>query len=286
MHPSIQLPESFTPVKPQEPLVITPWPPRDLPETDGEPLESNWHRLAINLLIECLNQRWPDRNDFFAGGNMFVYFSPQQVRNRDYRGPDVFFAWDVDRHKPRRYWAIWDEGGKFPDVLFELLSPTTAHEDRTTKKALYEQTFQAKEYYLYDPDSEELEGWRRGVQGVFEAIVPDARGWLWSDTLQLWVGKWTGRFVETAGVWLRFFDAQGALVPTGREAEHERAEAEKIRAEAEKEKAEAQQQRAEAAEAQMAALAASSEQRAATAEAEVTRLKARLAELEGKEQKG
>ena len=47
----------------------------DLPYDDGEPLESNWHRLQINLLGDALHQHWSERTDFFAGGNMFVYYS-------------------------------------------------------------------------------------------------------------------------------------------------------------------------------------------------------------------
>lgn len=62
----------------------------ELPDEDGEPLESNWHQLQINLLGDALDQHWQGRTDFFAGGNMFVYYSLEQARNRDYRGPDFF----------------------------------------------------------------------------------------------------------------------------------------------------------------------------------------------------
>jgi hypothetical protein len=52
----------------------------ELPYEDGEPLESSWHRLQINLLGDVLHQHWPERTDFFAGGNMFVYYSLEQAR--------------------------------------------------------------------------------------------------------------------------------------------------------------------------------------------------------------
>jgi len=49
--------------------------PPDLPYEDGEPLESNWHRIQINLLVDLTHQLWSFRDDYFVGGNMFVYFS-------------------------------------------------------------------------------------------------------------------------------------------------------------------------------------------------------------------
>ena len=68
----------------------TPVPPTDLIFDDGEPLESNRHRIAMNALIRSMLVALPERNDYFAGGNMFVYYSSTQARNRDFRGPDFF----------------------------------------------------------------------------------------------------------------------------------------------------------------------------------------------------
>jgi Uma2 family endonuclease len=62
----------------------------ELPEEDGEPLESEWHRAQINLLIDVVKYRWRDRQDFYAGGNMFIYYSTEQARRREYKGPDFF----------------------------------------------------------------------------------------------------------------------------------------------------------------------------------------------------
>jgi Uma2 family endonuclease len=202
----------------------TPEFPTDLPETDGEPLESDWHRMAINLLIEAIRYHYRHRPDFFAGGNMFVYFSATQVRNRDYRGPDFFFVWGVERDKLRRYWAVWEEDGSYPDVIIELLSPKTAEEDRTTKKRLYERKFRTPNYFLYDPITQKLEGWHLGNRR-YAALTPNERGWLWSEELELWLGTWQGAYLETQATWLRFYDKEGNLVLTGREAEKQRADA-------------------------------------------------------------
>lgn len=65
-----------------------PSPPTDLIFDDGEPLESNRHRVAMNVLIRSAQQFLLPRPDSFVGGNMFVYYSRQQAMNRDFRGPD------------------------------------------------------------------------------------------------------------------------------------------------------------------------------------------------------
>jgi Uma2 family endonuclease len=177
-------------------------------------LESYWHVLQIGLLIELLAHYFRDRNDYFAGGNMFIYFSEEQARNRDYRGPDFFFVDGVNRFPMRRYWAVWQEGGRYPDVIIELLSPTTAQGDRTTKKALYERTFKTHEYFCYDPDSQQLQGWRLSGRGRYRAIKPDKRGWMWVEELKLWLGTWKGTYRGYEEVWLRFYDSEGHPVPT------------------------------------------------------------------------
>ncbi|HEY4575561.1 MAG TPA: hypothetical protein VIJ26_16410, partial [Thermoanaerobaculia bacterium] len=71
--------------------------PFELVVSDGEPLESNWHVIQMNLLIDLIFQAMSERGraDFFSGGNMFVYYSYEQARDiaagRPYfRGPDVF----------------------------------------------------------------------------------------------------------------------------------------------------------------------------------------------------
>jgi Uma2 family endonuclease len=203
-----------------------PAPPTNLPETDEQPLESPWHRACMNLLIESVEVRLAGRKDFYAGGNMFIYYSARQARNRDYSGPDFFFVQgpEIEHDRPRPYWAVWDENGRYPNVIIELSSPTTAAEDHTTRKDLYERTFRTEEYFIYDPFTKELEGWRL-IKRRYVRIEPNDRGWLWSEELELWVGTWPGEFQGHADIWLRFFDADGKVAPLAADSERQRAEA-------------------------------------------------------------
>jgi Uma2 family endonuclease len=183
------------------------------------------------LLIEVVQWHLRGRSDFFAAGNTFIHYYDQGKLRSSSRGPDFFFVANVDGRRKRRFWYVIDEGGRFPDVIIELLSPTTARMDRTTKKKVYERTFRTPEYFLYDPDTEKLEGWR--LKGrTYRKIEPNEHGRLWCEELGLWLGKWTGTFQRQTEVWPRFYDTHGRLALTGAEAANQRAEAADQRAEA------------------------------------------------------
>ncbi|MDM8552051.1 Uma2 family endonuclease [Desulfobacterales bacterium HSG2] len=257
----------------------------ELPAEDGVPLETNWHRIEMNLLIDSLHWHWRDRRDYFVGGNMFVYFSLQQVKNKDYRGPDFFVVKGTDGTRDRDSWIVWEEGGRYPDVIVELASPSTVDIDLGLKKDLYEQTFRTGEYFCYDPAAERLFGWEL-IRGGYAEIKPDSRGRLPSRELGVRLGVWEGEFLNARKLWLRFYTNEGQLVPTKGEAEAQRADAQAQRADAQAQRADAEAQRAEAAdqraeaEAQRAEAEAqraeSADQRAQAAEAEVERMRALL----------
>lgn len=226
----------------------------DLPGEDGEPMENERERIQMNLAIESLYHHWHDRNDFYVGGNMFLYYSLSQAQTvieelstpgrpkRAFRGPDIFVVLNVDGSYRRQKWVVWMEEGRYPNVIFELLSPKTRQIDLGQKKTLYEQTFRTPEYFCFDylnPTKEEsLMGWRRDARGYYQKIEPDVRGWLWSEELSLWVGRWSGVVLRDNTVWMRFYTPEGELVLTEAEAEHRRAEQEAQRAEQEAQRAE------------------------------------------------
>jgi len=209
-----------------------PMPPTDLIFDDGEPLESNRHRIAMNLLIRSLQQAWTDRNDYFVGGNMFIYYSRTQVRNRDFRGPDFFVVLNVDSTQSRQGWVVWDENGRYPDVVVELMSPTTANVDLGLKKEIYAGIFKTRDYFVFDPfNPESLQGWRLDVNFQYQPLVPNQQGWLWCETLGFWLAMWQGIIDRETASWLRFYDQQGNLVLLPEEAERQRADAQQQRAE-------------------------------------------------------
>jgi Uma2 family endonuclease len=120
------------------PIVI---PRLDLPAEDGIPMETPWHRSAMNLLIDVVHWRLHGRTDYYVGGNMFIYYGTDQARTWSYRGPDFFFVDDVEGTRDRRSWIVFEEEGRYPDVIIELTSPSTVDEDHGPKKTIYERTF-------------------------------------------------------------------------------------------------------------------------------------------------
>ncbi len=216
------------------------FPPGDL-YSDEPPLETDFHRLQMTLLLQCLEWLWRERQDFYASGNLTVYYSPKQLKSEDCRGPDFFVVLNTER-KPRKSWVVWEEEGKYPHVIIELLSSSTATVDRGLKKQIYQDTFRTPEYFWFDPNNLEFQGFHL-VEGQYEPLEPNPQGWLWSVQLQLFLG------VEDRK--LRFFTAEGQLVPTPEEAaqteqlQRQAAEAQRQIAEAERQIAEAQRQVAE-----------------------------------------
>lgn len=190
--------------------------------SDEPEMESSLHYMQLLLLVSCLEWLWRDCNDFFIGANLTIYFSRQQLRNRDFRGPDFFLVKQTQK-RDRNAWVVWEEDGKYPNLIIELaqrsrasllarnvelLSTSTATTDRTLKKDLYQERFRTPEYFWFSPDTLEFEGFRL-MGNRYQEITPNAQGWRWSEELGLYLG------VEQKQ--LRYFTWEGDKVPTPEE---------------------------------------------------------------------
>lgn len=202
------------------------YPPSGL-YSDEPPLETDLHRDQIDLLIRLLKYWWRDRNDFYSG-NLTVYYSAQETKKRDFRGPDVFVVLDTEK-RDRRSWTIWEEGGKYPNVVIELLSNSTAAIDRGKKKTLYQEVWRLPEYYWFHPETLEFAGFRL-MSGQYEALAPNADGRLESQQLGLELG------IDERQ--LRWFTADGELIPLPEEIERQAREQAELSAEQERQRAE------------------------------------------------
>ena len=105
--------------------------PFELVDSDGEPLETEWHTYEPPLLRGLIRRAMAEqgRTDFYTGAHMFVYYSVEQAREvaeeeekklpkGTFRGPDIFWVGGVQDHE-RKMWIAWGEDGRLPDVVFE-----------------------------------------------------------------------------------------------------------------------------------------------------------------------
>lgn len=233
--------------------------------SDEPPLESDFHRDQIDLLIRILRHWWRDRTDVYVSGNLTVYYNERQLKSRDFRGPDFFVVLGTEK-KDRRSWVVWEEDGQYPNMILEILSASTANVDRGAKKTLYQNIFRTPDYFWFDPYTQEFQGFHL-LDGQYEPIQPSPENWLWSQQLELYLGVHEGK--------LRFFTHEGTLLPDSAELaeqERQRAEEARQRAEEERQRAEEERQRAEQAQQQVE----QERQKVELAQREIERLKAQL----------
>jgi Uma2 family endonuclease len=136
------------------------------------------------------------------------YYSPRQRKSENFRGPDFFVVLGTER-KPPKSWVVWEEEGRYPNVIVEILSPATADTDRGLKKQIYQDIFRTPDYFWFDPESLEFKGFQL-MAGQYQELQANEKGWLWSQQLGLYLG------IDRSQ--LRFFTPAGKLVPTPEEA--------------------------------------------------------------------
>ncbi|MGK7933953.1 MAG: Uma2 family endonuclease, partial [Microcystaceae cyanobacterium] len=171
--------------------------------SDEPPLESNLHIRQILILIQSLEWLWQDRDDYFASGNLTIYYSPNQKKSEDFRGPDFFVVLGTTRNQERKSWVVWQEDYKYPNVIVEILSDSTAKTDRGEKKRIYQDIFQTPDYFWFDPYTLEFAGFTL-INNKYQPIEPNEQGWLLSKELGLYLGIYEDQ--------LRYFTSDGELV--------------------------------------------------------------------------
>ncbi len=192
------------------------------PESDGQPMAE-----TLANAIQMTDLQWALQTLFAGqgrggtttvGGNQFVYYN--RFNGRDNVSPDVYVAFDRPPPGPPK-WQTWVEG-KFPDIVFEITSPSTEGVDVSAgpggKRRLYA-VQGAREYYIYDPQ-QEMDPVFRGYElreGRMEPLPLLGGSGIYSPLLGAELRPLAVAQSERrpAGVWLRVIDpASGQPVPT------------------------------------------------------------------------
>ena len=128
------------------------------PDSDGEPMADNTEQFKWIVLIKENLEIWfaTDVNVFVAG-NLLWY--PVKGNEKLRQAPDIMVVLGRPKGKRGSY-QQWQEENVIPQVVFEILSPGNRSK-QMFEKLLFYQRYGVQEYYIYDPERNELTGFVR-----------------------------------------------------------------------------------------------------------------------------
>lgn len=202
---------------------------------DDTPVDNIFSEKQQRLLTEPLYSSWDgpgEGRSFIALANVGVFYlarNPAIV-------PDVLFSADVEMpadfsRKENRSYFLW-EFGKPPDIAIEIVSNKVGGEDGE-KKQKYAR-MKVEYYVIYDPlrllMPKDLTVYQ--LHGFSYDLAETANFPMYNLSLVLWQGQ----FEDSEDEWLRWADASGNLILTGKElamrerqrADHERQRADQL----------------------------------------------------------
>ena len=205
------------------------------PIDDDEPLAESEHQLfPLTYAHGALTGWFENDPTVWVGADMFLYYEegvPSSVV-----APDVFVVTRTHKRHLRNIFQTWVEG-RVPELVLEIMSPTSVGNDLVTKYELYER-LGVREYWMYDPTREGLlEPVLRGyalVDGKYRRI--EVRR---VDERYVGVSDVLGLELHAEVEWFRFFDpSSGEYLPDNQENRRARIESERALAESERARAE------------------------------------------------
>ena len=136
------------------------------PDSDGEPMADNTIQFRwIAILMWNLDHQYRNDPNVFVAGDHLIY--PIEGNNQVRAAPDTYVAFGPKK-KDRGSYQVWEEGGVFPQVVFEVWSPGNRLGQMETRRKFYEK-YGAEEFYIVYPEEPGVECWlRRGDS--FEAV--------------------------------------------------------------------------------------------------------------------
>lgn len=209
------------------------------PDSDGQPMADNTLQFQwIVTLQGGLDAMFRDDPNVFVAGDLLWY--PVEGNNKLHVAPDAMVAFG----RPKGYrgsYKQWEEAGVAPQVVFEVLSPNNRWSEMMDKFRFYER-YGVEEYYVFDPDKVELDGWMRQD----DQLVP-------IENMNGWKSPRLGVRFDLSSGDLQVLRPDGQPFATYVELA-EQTDRERQRAEQERQRADDERQRAERLAAQLRAL--------------------------------
>jgi Uma2 family endonuclease len=132
------------------------------------------------IVVIQQNLEWLFAQDptVFVAGDLLWY--PVEGNNGICAAPDVLVAFGRAKGDRGSY-QQWQEENIAPQVVFEILSPSNTLTEMNKKQVFYNR-YGVEEYYLYDPDTDDLSGWLRSEDGL--DVIDPIHNWV-SPRLQI-----------------------------------------------------------------------------------------------------
>jgi Uma2 family endonuclease len=253
----------------------------ELPYSDETPVDNQLQNDIPNLLLSLLAFIWAERDDWYFGVDMGVYYNPDEPAIV----PDGFLVVGVKHdtgERGRLSYVLWEEVYTMPLLALEVISEK--YNGEYEEKFSDYQTLGILYYAIYNPFSgrrgrfknrQRLEVYRL-VAGKYE-LLESENNRVWLPEIGLALGYEQGEHIAWVREWLYWYDRSGNRYLTAEERAIEAAAlAQSERLIADRERLTAQQERL----AKQEAEAIAQQERLAKEEAEAIAQQERLAKQE------
>ncbi len=187
----------------------------ELPDSDDKPVDSELQILIPNLLLAILSTIWQNRDDWYFGINMGIYYEPY----KDAIVPDGFLSLGVERfvgENGRSSYALWEEDNIAPILALEVVSQT--YNGKYEQKKIDYAKLGILYYVIFAPTRlrrrrQRLEVYRL-VNGEYILQPGDQ---IWMPEIGLGIGRERGTYQGRTREWLFWYDQDGNRYQTSEE---------------------------------------------------------------------
>ena len=142
------------------------------PDSDSQPMADNTVQFRwIMVIYHNLAWLFAENPEVFVAGDL-LWYPVEGDSSR--QAPDIMVVFGVPKGDRGSY-KQWKENNIAPQVVFEILSPGNTLKD-ISKKRLFYDNHGVEEYYLYDPQKNDLTGWLRS--GQLLDVIDEMNGWV------------------------------------------------------------------------------------------------------------
>ena len=150
------------------------------PDSEGKPMAEDTKQFRwIVLLKDNLDCLFANNLDVFVAGDLLWY--PVDGKPDIRVAPEVMvvFGRAQGAHQSCAYgdrgsYRQWKENNVAPQVVFEILSLSNTMKEMIKKQQFYDR-YGLEEYYIYDPDKNELTGLQRLESNL--TVIEEINGW-------------------------------------------------------------------------------------------------------------